>query len=240
MLDTLLPRPVTALQSVPEDGLLKILESRSAGTGLLEVLGSELHSRGTDRDRWSDELLHQYANLLLTDAVDRLTALQAELGAGAKDATTALAGLAIMRGVESIRAQQKGALDWEWPTTDVSDLGGTGSDLAQFRHSHSGLRLCGYQVGRKGLGQAERERLLSDFFRKQLPSIVEMVHGDEYGELGSEERLQKMANVIASLTRNAKRKEADYSVAIEQWESDLENLRRNYYVAGSFPWPEVE
>ena len=240
MTDTLLQRPVTALQFVPEEGLLQILESGFAGTHLLEVLGTELHSRGTERGQWSDELLHQYANVLLTEAVDRLTALQAEFGAAAKDATMVLAGLAIMREVESIRTKQQGALDWEWPTTDVSELGGSGGDLTQFRHSHSGLRLCGYQVGRRGLGQAQRRRLLSDFFRKPLPSIVEMVHGDDYREPGSEERLQKMANVIASLTRNAKRKEADYSAAIEQWESDLEYLRIKYYVPGSFPWPEVE
>ena len=48
-----------------------------------------------------------------------------------------------------------------------------------------------------------------------------------------------MAVSIASAVKSAKRRrDADYSVAIEHWEEDLKFLHRSYYIGRfGFDWP---
>lgn len=131
-------------------------------------------------------------------------------------------------------------LTWPWPIAEPKS-GGSGSSPI-FANEVSGLRLCGYRVGRsQGLPATERKKLLDYFFKQPLPPVVRQVHGDAYAAPGSEERLQKMANVIAALCRLKKLHAPDrYADAIADWEADLEYLRRSYYRAGSFPWPAVD
>ena len=87
----------------------------------------------------------------------------------------------------------------------------------------------------------ERRMLLDYFFRNPLPDIVSRFHGHDYDEPGSEDRLRKMANVIAALCRNFKRIDPKrYRVAIDHYEKDLAHLYKSCYVSGSFPWPPIE
>ena len=104
--------------------------------------------------------------------------------------------------------------------------------------------MLGYTVGNThGLPSAERRRLLDCFFRDELPASVEKHFPGEYGLPGSEGRLQKMSNVIAANTRNAKHNDSvKMEHAIRDWEADLERLKTTYYDQGhfTFPWPSVE
>jgi hypothetical protein len=131
--------------------------------------------------------------------------------------------------------------DWPWPIDEPPE-GPGGQTAPQFEQQYSGLRLCGYHVGKtNGMPDNERRRFLDQFFRNDLPSVVEKYHGDDYGEPGSETRLRKMANVIAANCRNFKKNDREkYRVAIADYEHDLEYLRASYYKAGTFPWPPIE
>lgn len=101
--------------------------------------------------------------------------------------------------------------------------------------------MCGYRVGAKGMSDKERRQFLDHFFRNPLPTAVSRYYGDAYGMPGSENRLRKMANVLASNCRNFKRNDrVKFRVAIAHWESDLDYLKRSYYRAGMFPWPPTE
>ena len=132
------------------------------------------------------------------------------------------------------------ALDWPWPCPEPPPSRGGEFD-ADWPNKYSGLYLCGYVVGKKGMEDRDREKLLDYFFRKSLPFVVSQYHNDDYGEPGTEKRLQKIANVIAANCRNFKRNSRErYAVAISHYEIDLEHLRRTYYRTGTFPWPPIE
>ena len=42
-------------------------------------------------------------------------------------------------------------------------------------------------------------------------------------------RLIRLASVIASLCRNAKRRDENFDIAIQEWEIDLEYLKTRYF-----------
>jgi hypothetical protein len=134
-----------------------------------------------------------------------------------------------------------GELRWPWPITTPPEGSGGSSDLF-FPNKYSGLWLCGYRIGKtSSMSESERRRFLDHFFRNRLPVIVSRYHADSYGEPGTEERLRKMANVMAANCRNFKKNDADkYEVAIADYEQDLDFLKQKYYRAGSFPWPPTE
>jgi hypothetical protein len=130
---------------------------------------------------------------------------------------------------------------WPWPITEPPAENGSGTS-PDFPNKFSGLWLCGYRTGKtEGLPASERKRFLDCFFRSPLPAIVRTHHGNEYSTPGSEDRLKKMANVLAANCRNFKRNDRHrYSVAISHYETDLGYLKAQYYKAGSFPWPPIE
>jgi len=132
-------------------------------------------------------------------------------------------------------------LDWPWPITEAPEGVGGG---VQFEHEASALKLMGYTVGKsQGKPPKARKDFLDAFFSNSLPGWVEKHFPGEYGMPGSEQRLRKMANVLAANTRNFKRNDREtYRFAISDWEEDLEYLKTNYYDGGSlyFPWPPIE
>ena len=129
--------------------------------------------------------------------------------------------------------------DWPWPIPDITSSRGKSTFAATFADA-SALKILGYSVGVNGLQETERKELLERFFTGPLPSIVNELFGDAWGNPGSEERLKKMADTISSNCKNFKRNDASrYRVAIEDWESDLSWLRENFYKRGRFPWPDT-
>jgi hypothetical protein len=130
---------------------------------------------------------------------------------------------------------------WPWPISEPP-VGKGDSGSLDFPNRFSGLWLCGYRVGKTdGLPEDERRHFLDYFFRNPLPPIIAKLHGSSYGLCGSEERLKKIADVLAANCRNFRRNNRTrYAAAISDYETDLEYLKQTYYKAGSFPWPPVE
>lgn len=130
---------------------------------------------------------------------------------------------------------------WIWPVIHTPPPSGSGGFTGTFR-DYSGLKMFGYTVGKtEGWPQSKRETFLADFMEMNLPPIVEATFGDEYGEPMSTTRLRKMANLIATNATNFYRNDPiRYRVAIADWDSDLEFLKRRYYIGAGLafqPWP---
>jgi len=130
---------------------------------------------------------------------------------------------------------------FDWPLTDAPAS----------RHSFTGdhyfykeglLSFIGYRVGRNGTPQNIRHQLLDCVFHNELPNVDSPEYMEEWDEPRTANRLKKLAESMAAFTRNAKRKmNSDYSIAVEEWEDDLEYLYRKYYVGYfRFSWPSNE
>ncbi len=92
------------------------------------------------------------------------------------------------------------------------------------------LSEMGYRVGKNGLSDTVRRTILAEVLAVDLvpQSPAASAYVAEWGSPYSRQRLQKMVNSIAAFARNARRRDADYSEAIADWESDLEYLRLTY------------
>jgi hypothetical protein len=134
-----------------------------------------------------------------------------------------------------LRLKQEG---FKWPTTEAR-TGRFGIDTEEWEKEGL-LQYMGYHVGiAKGLNSAYRERILSEIFVMVIPPVFFQDYMTEWSAPGTSMRLQKMAETIAALTRNARRRrDARMQSAIKDWESDLEFLYFNYYVGHfRFVWP---
>ena len=86
----------------------------------------------------------------------------------------------------------------------------------------------------------ERQAILDAIFDGPLPPVFPKVYMSEWSRPGAPARLQKLAETIAALTRNAKRKDSSMMAAIADWEADLEYLFETYYRGRfRFGWPRV-
>ena len=104
------------------------------------------------------------------------------------------------------------------------------------------LRHIGYRVGEtQPMRRETREPLLEFVFECHLPPVGDRTYYFEWGKPLSAQRLGKLANTLAALTRNAKRRDASLAGAIRDWENDLSFLYRRYYLAFfQFGWPGTE
>ena len=84
-----------------------------------------------------------------------------------------------------------------------------------------------------------RWRVLEYAFECRLPPLDGPDYYFEWSMPLTAQRLKKMANTLAALTRNAKRRDAmSYAKAIDDWEDDLVLLRDKYYLDFfHFGWP---
>jgi hypothetical protein len=129
---------------------------------------------------------------------------------------------------------------FEWPSTDA-DQGDGSLDSGVFRHSSGLLRYMDYKVGVNGYVKRDRLEILERVYEETLPKVNSPAYMAEWGRPSSSQRLQKMADSIASFVRNAKRHSYnDMSMAIDEWESDLAHLKKQYYDGCyDFPWPRT-
>lgn len=108
---------------------------------------------------------------------------------------------------------------------------------------HGLLAMSGYRVGRtNGRRRSDRRRLLNFLFLKDdLRDIDDLSYAAEWGSPKSSQRLKKIAESIAALTRNAKRRSRhNMRYAVADWEKDLAYLKETFYDRwGDFPWPHV-
>ena len=103
------------------------------------------------------------------------------------------------------------------------------------------LSYVGYHVGKSGKSPIERRKILSNVFLSELPNVQNPQYMKEWGQIKSSQRLRKIANSLASFIRNAKRKNEIPDEAINDWENDLDWLKKKYYRGVfTFPWPSTE
>ena len=132
------------------------------------------------------------------------------------------------------------SIGFDWPTTEAP-LGSGDMDTPDSPETGV-LKAMGYTVGRNGLSDGARRQILKEVYStKSLPRIGDAIHMAEWGDPNLATRLLKMANTIAALARNAKRRtDGSMKVAVEDWESDLAWLQRTYYRGiYNFKWPET-
>lgn len=125
-----------------------------------------------------------------------------------------------------------------WPSTEARP-GHSDLDTEDWV-KYGVFKFVGYKVGNvDGEPQGVREQILSELFAGPIPPAFPDAYLDEWVTPGSAGRLKKMADTIASLTRNAKRRrDARMLIAVRDWERDLEFLYLEYYVGRfKFDWP---
>jgi hypothetical protein len=127
---------------------------------------------------------------------------------------------------------------FRWPTTFAP--GGSGN-LRNIDWEKEGLlSVFGYHVGLSStLSVLGRRAILDRVYRTPLgPDNPRHIRA-EWGAPSTSQRLRKLANTIASLTRHAKRNRfGSYGVAIQEWEEDLYYLYVQHYIGRyAFPWP---
>ena len=129
---------------------------------------------------------------------------------------------------------------FDWPSTAAGPA--DGSLRPGGWHPEGLLSYLGYRVGEiQGVGRPTRRNILDVVFGQPLPPVNSATYMRGWGSPSSPARLHKLANELASFARNAKRKRsADMSRAIGDWEDDLRYLHDKYYVERfHFGWPRV-
>lgn len=129
-----------------------------------------------------------------------------------------------------------------WPTTDAPPSLASLLDSGWVRAGM--LSHYGYHVGQDGQPAANRLKTLAKIFNAELNiDLFEKRYIGEWSTPSSLGRLMKMARTIAALCRNAKRSPHNFIQAINDWERDLEYLRRTYYHTflnlEALTWPET-
>ncbi len=166
--------------------------------------------------------------------VSVLVAVIVELFRRRTDYARSLRGELVVRARELVLEQ-----GFQWPTTDAP--GGSG-DLEPEWPSAGLLSYLDYHVGTNGLPRPERREILDAVYCGDLPPVNSSTYMAEWGKPRTAARLQKLAESIAAFARNTKRRRAaNVTDAVDDWESDLDYLKRTYYVGRyDFPWPGTD
>lgn len=129
---------------------------------------------------------------------------------------------------------------FDWPTTTiVPGKGGEVGDPSLWPRTGM-LQYLGYRVGVNGLDSDQRRKILGEAFTSPLPNVESPQYMKEWCSPRSAGRLLKLANTLASFARNAKRRAAEMSAAISDWEQDLAWLKDEFYHGRfTFPWPST-
>lgn len=235
-------------ESLPDDQFADLAHQGFQDSLQIEAFIKEGVKRGIDPERLGDAF-DQFIEECLVEVGTRYTELFTLLGFDSGidphrsfllDAKRWLTNGAPSRPVEG-SGEGGDYPDWPWPITEPGESRVDSGGGTWHGQESSGLSICGYRVGAKGLNPLERTRLLNHFFRSPLPPVVSRHFGDAYGDPGSEKRLRRMANVIARNCRDFKRRSrARYADAIADWEKDLAYLKKTYYRASMFPWPSLD
>ena len=150
---------------------------------------------------------------------------------------------------DALKLREKISLEWarrsakgtwfSWPATDTQP---SDQKLGDVDWPQEGmLSYLGYHVGEKQPTPRKiRQRILEYAFECDLPPINGLAYFAAWGEPKTANRLYKLANTLAAFTRNAKRKDASTSKAVNDWKSDLHFLHKKYYVdLFQFEWPDT-
>jgi len=92
------------------------------------------------------------------------------------------------------------------------------------------LSAAGYETGANGLDEKSRRDILDAVYTQEIPANFKMTDLKKWGKPKTGTRLKKLADCLASFTRNEKRNyTGDYSVSISERETDLKYLKKKYY-----------
>jgi hypothetical protein len=143
---------------------------------------------------------------------------------------------AIVAGTRPSNIAQPDGGFFRWPSTEVSN-GVTKTARIEAVVAVGMLSTVGYHVGVNGLSSSVRQRILERIYRDELPRSFPKEYLAEWGQTATASRLRKLANTIAALTRNMKRRSPG-AAATDDWEMDLGMLKRRFYDGKyDFPWP---
>jgi len=103
------------------------------------------------------------------------------------------------------------------------------------------LKFVGYTVGdTAGEDDSTRKQMLAAVFDGPIPPVFPREYMLKWARPGTPARLRQLAETLAAFARNAKRREADMSRAVEDWEADLNFLFHKYYRGRfGFDWPRT-
>ena len=117
---------------------------------------------------------------------------------------------------------------FRWVSTKVNISGGK---LSIIDWEKTGLlSAVGYKTGINGLDEKSRRNILDSIYFCEIPKTFKITELDKWGKPETGTRLKKLADCLASFTRNEKRNyTGDYSISISEREADLRYLKREYY-----------
>lgn len=123
-----------------------------------------------------------------------------------------------------------------WVHTGIRPLGAR--NTTGYGEAESPLKQMDYTVGASGHPQAWRRALLREAFTG-TGRALQATFDDSWGRPRTAARLQRIAKLLASNVRNAKRKRsAAMDEAIAEWEEDLRWLKDTFYTLScQFSWP---
>jgi hypothetical protein len=142
----------------------------------------------------------------------------------------------------SVRLIELQNSQFSWSSTSATP-GSQDLSSGVFKYEEGLLKQYGYKVGKNGLPQNERWEILDTIFLCPLSHMSDSVYMGEWGEPKSAKRLRKLAESIAAFARNAKRRNTgSFSKAVQDWETDLEYLKKTYYNTNrfSFQYPNTK
>ncbi len=116
--------------------------------------------------------------------------------------------------------------DVEWPRYAVASRSQALSGVV-FPHEQGMLSFMGYQVGMTSpLTDEDRRAILRYVFHGELPTVMSDAYTAEWGPPASARRFSKLRITISAFVENAMRRRTDMRIAIMEWKSDLEYIKR--------------
>ncbi|CAM3798021.1 hypothetical protein [Parendozoicomonas haliclonae] len=94
----------------------------------------------------------------------------------------------------------------------------------------------GYKVGVSGKFARQRRDILDRIMTRDLPKVHSKEYMDEWGEINSQVRLQRLAGHLT--VQHNTRKSSTFKTARTEWKLDLEYLKEKYH-DGSWGWPRL-
>lgn len=235
------PRPVVIAMPIPRKAEPSKDERLRRAAGIAEArlaLNARLQARKSDQTATDGSPFYDLQRRW--QAAMSYICKFAEANPDAPDVLSAHARLAEIEAEWSHRiALKPGDPDYfPWPSTEAAF--GLGAVKADDWQEIGMLSYLGYHVGQSSRLTAEqRVHLLSQVYRMHLPPLNSRLYMQQWGAAQTSQRLRKIAETLAALARNAKRRRSvDFAVAIRDWEADLAYLRRSFYKRRfDFPWP---
>lgn len=132
--------------------------------------------------------------------------------------------------LEMIRTHNSGTAESsdevEWPRYAVASRSQALSGVV-FPHEQGMLSFMGYQVGMTSpLTDEDRRAILRYVFYGELPTVMSAAYTAEWGPPASAKRFSKLRITISTFVENAMRRRTDMRIAIMEWKSDLEYIKR--------------